>query len=430
MHPYVLAHLSDNVLLRNLIALVVQDRHTTASLLAHIAEVDSRKLYAPAGYSSMHAYCVEGLGLSEDAAYKRIQAARAARQFPAILDAITKGRLHLSGACLLAPCLTQENAEELLAESAGRRKSEIEDMLARRFPPPWARSMIQRLGCSGVAQLAPGQVELVEAALRAAEDIAPVGSGTSSIREVDGAKSDELAPGQVEIGEEATSTPSGHFLLQVVVDAGTRDKLRRAQELLGHSVPSGDVAQVIDRALDALITALEKRKIGVGAKRIAASRSGRHISARVRRAVWERDGGQCTFASATGVRCTSRRFLEFDHVDPVARGGTSTVDRVRLLCRAHNQLEAERAFGPAFMRKKRETARLEADKARERVAGVGRDDRQDLLAGLRRLGFRADEVHRAAEHTRFIQSASLEDRFRAALQFLGRGRSHGDGVRG
>ena len=430
MHPYVLAHLSDNVLLRNLIALVTQDRHTTASLLAHIAEVDSRRLYAPAGYSSMHAYCVEGLGLSEDAAYKRIQAARAARQFPAILDAITKGRLHLSGACLLAPCLTQENAEELLAESAGRRKSEIEDMLARRFPPPWARSMIQRLGCSGVARLAPGQVELVEAALRAAEDVAPGGSGTSSIREVDGAKSDELAPGQVAVGEEAASTPSGHFLLQVVVDAGTREKLRRAQELLGHSVPSGDVAQVIDRALDALIAALEKRKVGVGAKRIAESRSGRHISARVRRAVWERDGGQCTFASATGVRCNSRRFLEFDHVDPVARGGTSTVDRVRLLCRAHNQLEAERAFGPAFMRKKRETARLEADKARERAAGVGRDDGLDFLAGLRRLGFRADEVHRAAEHTRFIQSASLEDRFRAALQFLGRGRNHGNGAQG
>ena len=410
MRPYILAHLSDTVLLRTLVALVVQDRHTTASLLAHIAEVDSRKLYAPAGYSSMHVYCVEGLGLSEDAAYKRIQAARASRQFPAILDAIAKGRLHLSGACLLAPCLTQENAEELLAESAGRRKSEIENMLARRFQRPCVGSMIQRLASSGVAQLAPGQVGWVDAALG-------------------GANSDELAPGQVEVGEKPTSTPSGQFLVQVVVDSSTRDKLLRAQALLSHSIPSGDVAQVIERALDALITALEKRKIGVGAKRVAASRSRRHISARVRRVVWERDGGQCTFASATGVRCHSRRFLEFDHVDPVARGGASTVDRVRLRCRAHNQLEAERAFGAAFMQKKRETARLEADKTHERADGVGRDDRQDLLAGLRRLGFRADEAHRAAEHTRFIRGAALEDCFRAALQFLGRGRSHRTGVR-
>lgn len=206
MHPYVLAHLSDTVLLRNLIALVTQERHTTAFLLAHIAEVDSRKLYAPAGYSSMHAYCVDGLGLSEDASYKRIQAARAARQIPAILDAIAEGRLHLSGACLLAPYLTQENAEELLAESVGRRKSEIESMLARRFPPPCGGSMIRPLASSGVAQLAPGQVGWVGAALSAAEDSASGGSGASPFRGVDGAKSDELAPGQVEVGQTATST--------------------------------------------------------------------------------------------------------------------------------------------------------------------------------------------------------------------------------
>ena len=82
MHSYTLAHVRDDVLLRDLAALVAQDRATTASLLAHIAEVDVRRLYVPAGYPSMHAYCVEKLRLSEDAAYKRIQAARAARQFP------------------------------------------------------------------------------------------------------------------------------------------------------------------------------------------------------------------------------------------------------------------------------------------------------------------------------------------------------------
>jgi len=272
MHPYVLAHLSDTVLLRNLAALVAQDRHTTASLLAHIAEVDSRKLYAPAGYSSMHAYCVDGLGLSEDAAYKRIHAARAARQFPAILDAVANGKLHLSGACLLAPYLALENVEELLAESAGRRKSEIETMLARRFPPVCVGSIIRPLASSGVARLAPGHVGWVESAMGAAESSAPGGSGASSPREVDGAKSDELAPGQV--GQEPTSTPSLHFLVQVIVESGTRDKLRRAQELLSHSIPSGDVALVIDRALDALIAALEKRKAGVGAIRARLARRG------------------------------------------------------------------------------------------------------------------------------------------------------------
>src|SRR3990172_6905569 len=108
MREYTLAHLRDEVLLLNLAALVVQDRVTTARLLAYIAEVDARRLYAPAGYASMHAYCVEELRLSEDAASKRIQAARAARQFPALFTALAEGRLHLTAVCLLAPHLTEE----------------------------------------------------------------------------------------------------------------------------------------------------------------------------------------------------------------------------------------------------------------------------------------------------------------------------------
>ncbi|HEU4725001.1 MAG TPA: hypothetical protein VFU59_06850, partial [Candidatus Eisenbacteria bacterium] len=375
MLPYALSHLSDTVLLRNLVALVVQDRHTTASLLAHMAEVDSRRLYAPAGYPSMHAYCVEGLGLSEDAAYKRIQAARAARQFPAILDAIAQGRIHLTGACLLAPYLTQDNAPELLAASMGRRKSEIQELLARRFPPTHVGSVIRPLVSPGFAQLAPAQVGWVEAVVEevmgagvvtaGAEDVSPGASGAASSGNSDGATSDQLAPAQVEVGVCPTSTEGERFLVQLVVEAGTREKLRRAQALLSHSIPSGDVAHVIDRALDALIAALEKRKFGVGAKRVATSRSARsgarYIPVQVRRAAWERDEGRCTFVSAAGVRCRSRRFLEFDHVEPVARGGASSVESVRLRCRAHNQLEADRALGAEFMRTKRETARHEAD---------------------------------------------------------------------
>jgi len=79
MRAYTLTHLDDAALLRALLELVAQDRATTSALLAHIAEVDARRLYAPAGYPSMHAYCVGALRLSEDAAFKRIQAARAAR---------------------------------------------------------------------------------------------------------------------------------------------------------------------------------------------------------------------------------------------------------------------------------------------------------------------------------------------------------------
>src|SRR2546422_5399145 len=92
MCKYSLSHLSDSALLRDLAALVAQDRATTARLLAHIAECDARRLYLPAAYPSMFAYCVHELRLSEDAAYKRIQAARVARRFPSIFAAGAGGR--------------------------------------------------------------------------------------------------------------------------------------------------------------------------------------------------------------------------------------------------------------------------------------------------------------------------------------------------
>src|SRR2546425_2917679 len=134
MPSYSLSHLSDRDLLRNLACLVARDRNTTAELLAHVAEVDARRLYLPAGFPSMFLYCVHELHLSEDAASKRIQAARTARQFPAIFELLADGRLHLTAVNLLAPYLTPENANALLMAAVHKTKAEIEHVLADHLP--------------------------------------------------------------------------------------------------------------------------------------------------------------------------------------------------------------------------------------------------------------------------------------------------------
>jgi hypothetical protein len=136
VNRYSLSHLCDQTLLRDLATLVARDRMTTAALLAHLAECDARKLYPPAAYPSMHAYCVHELRLAEEAAFKRIHAARTARQFPALFAAVAEGRLHLTAVILLAPHLTRENADELLAAAAHQTKGEIQRLLAVRFPQP------------------------------------------------------------------------------------------------------------------------------------------------------------------------------------------------------------------------------------------------------------------------------------------------------
>jgi hypothetical protein len=337
MTTYSLSHLSDGALLRDLAALVAQDRATTAALLAHLAEVDARKLYLPAAYPSMYAYAVGELGLCEQAAYKRILAARAARQFPALFPAVADGRLHLSAVVLLAPYLSPENADELLAAAAHQSKAGIEQLLAERFPRPDVPARIQALSPSltlDAGQLSPGIVE-----------------GLSPASE------DQHAPGRVESPvsrPKVTALAPQRFALQLTIGQSTYEKLQYAQALLSHQLAPGDLAAVVDRALDALLGQLERRKFAATTqpRPRRASAGKRHIPAEVRRAVWARDGGQCTFMSETGQRCPARSRLEFDHSEPVARGGQATVANLHLrcrLCRArHNRHYAASGFMPRW----------------------------------------------------------------------------------
>jgi len=398
MNDYSLAHLLDNDLLHSLSDLVARDRATTAKLLAHLAEVDTRRLYAPAGHSSMFAFCVEELKLSEGAAYRRIRAARAAREFPVLFEAVADGRLHLAAVSVLAPFLTGANVAELIEAATHRRKSEVEEWLARRFPgsgcPP-EPAVVRPVG------LVPGRVQEPN------EDQLILGrapDATSGDELILGrapeASGDELILGRAE-DEHPVPPPPERFLVQVTIGKNAHDMLRRAQALLSHSVPSGDVAQVVERALAALVEKLEKRKYGKGIRARGSVKQGttrsrstslRCLSSTVRRAVWERDEGQCSFVSSNGHRCSSRRFLEFDHIDPVARGGRTTAENLRLRCRAHNRYAAEHTFGEGFMNRKR----AEGKAAREAVARrtAMKEATQDVMAGLRSLGCRADEASR------------------------------------
>src|SRR5262249_5361833 len=165
--------------------------------------------------------------------------------------------------------------------------------------------------------------------------------------------------------------------LQCTLDQETHDLLQRARALLAHQIPTGEIPPVLKRALALLVGHLEKQKHattnqprpsaggegdeapstnGTGAGPHGTETSLRYIPAAVKRAVLQRDGERCSFVSESGQRCTARRMLEFDHREPVACGGQATVENVHLVCRAHNQHAAERAFGAEFMERKRAKA--------------------------------------------------------------------------
>jgi 5-methylcytosine-specific restriction endonuclease McrA len=352
---YSLTHVRDHEMPRGLAAVVGRENSCTAEVLAWIAEFDARKLFLPAAYPNMYEYCLGELKMSEDRACKRIRAARAARDFPAIFELVADGRLSLSAVLLLAPRLKPGNAAELLAAASNKRRAGIELLLAERFPAADVTTLLQPMTVAGAS---PSAVEppAPETHDENAHSSAPGRMGSSQPTATP--QPEAPPPPRPRV---APLSP-GRYELRTTLDQATHDQLRRLQELLSHSVPSGDIAEVLGRAFELAIKALEKRRFAATAKPGARrrSKSARHIPAHVQREVSDRDRYQCTFVSEKGRRCTERRFLEFDHVHPVARGGQATVENTRLRCRAHNQFEAERTYGAGFMREKREVARSRA----------------------------------------------------------------------
>jgi hypothetical protein len=133
--------------------------------------------------------------------------------------------------------------------------------------------------------------------------------------------------------------------------ASTRDNLRRAQDLLRHALPSGDVAEIFDRALTLLVRYLERKRFSATDRPRQGrrpARGPRSVGASVKRAVAIRDGERCAFIGKGGRRCNERAFVEFHHVDPHVLDPTSTAsaDAISLRCQAHNKYEETLYFGP------------------------------------------------------------------------------------
>ena len=364
----------DDELLRRLAELLRQSRRVEADLVAHIGEVDSRRLYAREAFSSMFAYCTEALHLSEAEAYLRIATARASRQHPMLLTMLASGRLHLTAIAKLAPHLTPENRDRLLERAAHRTKRQIEELVAELAPRPDAPALVRRLP---ERRPAPAAIPLTPATAATTDPQSGLllGSGTSVDGELRpggvGCPQSELRPDAVEATRPWPSPGSAvppatvqplapaRYKVQFTASAELRDKLDRLRALMRSSVPDGDLAAIIDAAVTEKLERLEARRFGratgprKGLAAAAAPPSSRHVPAAVRRTVYERDGGRCRYVDEQGRRCTAREGLEFHHRHPFALGGHHSPDGMALLCRTHNSLLAEIDFGPEAVAKRR-----------------------------------------------------------------------------
>jgi hypothetical protein len=324
MHAF--AQLSDDELLASVKRLAATERRATAALVRSLMELDVRRLYLGEGYSSLFTYCAQALHLAEGAAYNRIEAARAARRFPAVLTALEEGSVTLTAVRLLAPHLTEDNHRDVLASACHKGKREIELLVASLRPLPAVGSTIRKLP-------EPRRVLL---------DADCEGAPTVVV-----AEPAVVAPPIQTRPPTITALAPERYKVQFTISCETHEKLRRVQALARHTIPSGDLAQIIDRALTLLLQDLERRRCAaVTSPRAARGATGgsRHIPASVKREVWRRDDGCCAYTGRAG-RCTERSFLEYHHVQPYAAGGAATAANIELRCRAHNAHEASMFFG-------------------------------------------------------------------------------------
>jgi hypothetical protein len=402
-----LADLSNDELLVGIHSLVGQGRQLLARLLAYLGEVEERRLDLQSACSSLFDFCVRRLGMSEDEACRRVAAARLVRRFPIALGMIERGEMYLTGLLMLREHLSPQNGEGLLRAAAGKSKSELQHLLAERFPRPDVPSRLELIG--GPSQASLGGTTPM--AWERSESASPAQRADASSR----SRIEPLAPAR--------------YRVEFTANAGLREKLQRAADLMRHTNPSGDLAVLVERALDTLLPKLETQRLAKPARparpagstsvisqgppsersvpkdspsersvlkdspsersvlkgspsersvpkdsrsersvpkdspsersvlkgspsartvpQHSASRSTRpgYVPRAVRRAVFERDGERCAFIDEHGQRCECRTWLELDHAIPRALGGADDPDNLSVRCRAHNYLAAELLFG-------------------------------------------------------------------------------------
>lgn len=331
------SHLSHAELTSEILRLARCEREATVALIVHLAEFDARRLYEPAGYPSLFRYCMGALHLSEDAVYNRIEVARAVRRYPVLAEMLAAGALSPTTARLVAGHLTIENHETLLAAASFKSKQAVDELLAHLFPKPDVAARVRKMASPPLMVVAdvvpsPGPVTT---ALTMTPPVTVATAAPASSRSV----VRPLAPERYEI--------------RFTAGSAMREELREAQDLLGHVIPSGDIAAVFGRALTLLVSDLRKKKLAATSRPRRSpgqSATSPNVPAEVKRAVWARDRASCAFVAAHGRRCGERRFLEFHHVVPRGVGGPATIENIVLRCRAHNGHEVDLFYGPGKRR--------------------------------------------------------------------------------
>jgi 5-methylcytosine-specific restriction endonuclease McrA len=365
--------------------LVARDNEHAADLLAYLAELDARRLYEDMGFSSIWEYCTEALGICQTTAWRKYTAARVCRRFPEMFEAVARGEIQVSVLAELNRYLNEQNADELFSQCRRKSFRQVQQLLAARFPKADVKDSIRRVPdpvkpetrwpLAATPEPATVAVEPSGATSRGADLLPPQPQPALSVPI-------PSHSGGTWVHRQVEALSQDRFAVRFTADAEFLALLEEVRGLSAHRDPTGDLLPLLKAGLQAHQRELLKRRFGIGriprqrpkpaslpqsapvntseselgAPDSRRHRSRQHIPAEAVREVYERDGGQCTFVSASGRRCSAKRQLELDHIEPWAVSRNDSPANLRLLCHAHNRLVARRYFGKRYMREVLQTA--------------------------------------------------------------------------
>jgi hypothetical protein len=349
---------------RRLSVLLRSEHGAMADFLVALADFDRQRLWLRLGHSSLFYYLHRELGLSKGAAHFRKIAAQLVQQFPEVVEPLRDGRLCISSVVELARVMTPENRAEAMPRFFHRSKREAKEVAMEIRP----------------AVVIPRREVVMELPRSIAVRLDEPVPALPEIR--------TLAP-------QLTSEPLTSDLrrLHMTVSKQFLDKLESARKGQGHAQPGATAEKVLEAALDLMLAAQAKRRAEVKRpqQNPRPTKNPCHVPAAVKRAVWARDEGRCQWRLDSGGICGSTLRLEIDHVPPLARGGASTVDGCRLLCRVHNQYAARQVYGDDWMDQFTRGPGGDVPIARE-PAAIWACGEVEATIFLSRRGARCDEV--------------------------------------
>jgi len=344
-----LKSVSDVALINRLKILVEQEKHLTLKILPHIVELKRRSLYRDLGFRSLYDYCTRELKYSESGAMRRICAARAIEKCPTTIEYLEKGLVNLSTLSLAWKYVTPE----VLDRISGKSKREVEAIVAEFNPGLYTKDSIKPVVVERLV-IQPESAERRQAD-KECKEIYRRGGGKlfASVGDSTPQQKEEVVRYKVKMHD-----------VRCLVDDEVMRQLERCKILLSGKFPDGldyngllrELARNWLECHDPLKReerrAVRKRSSKSIPMLTPKSEHARHIPAATRDVVFKRDEGRCTFVGNGGKRCNSSWDLEVHHDrTPFGRGGRHSIKNLRLLCRAHNQLEAEKEYGEQAINK-------------------------------------------------------------------------------